>query len=119
MKTTLCNVRLERCCAQIALLGTFCCSQGLVQEPALRISKAKELKDEGNELFKRGEWAKAIRKYHHGLMYVRGDLGKNEDLLSMLGVSQTSMAPTEERRQESRKLMISLSNNLAGSSYNA
>lgn len=92
------------------------CSQGLANTPALRISKARELKEEGNDWFKRGEWSKAIRKYHHGLMYVRGDLGKNEDILSMLGVSQTTMAPTEEQKQESRKLMISLSNNLAGSS---
>lgn len=76
-----------------------------------KIGRAQELKQEGNRFFKEGEWRKAMRKYHYGLLHVRGVL----EVVDIPGLSEHMRRPkpTPEERAEAQELSVSLSNNLA------
>ena len=77
-----------------------------------RLATAEELKQEGNKLFKEGEWKKAIKKYHHTLMYTKGILDKFEALPGLQQAIQVKATPQEEAA--ARELSATVSNNLAG-----
>ena len=86
--------------------------QKLAAKVADRLASAEELKQEGNKLFKEGEWKKAIRKYHHSLMYTKGILDKFEALPGLQQVMRVKATPQEE--EAARELSATVSNNLAG-----
>ena len=85
----------------------------LPDKNADKIAKAQQLKEEGNKFFKKREWKNAIRKYHHGLMYVRGIIERYE-VPGLQNVMRTK--PTPEETAMAEKITTTLSNNLAGSS---
>ena len=80
---------------------------------ARRIAKAQELKQEGNAFFKQQEWKKAIRKYHHAIMYAKGIIDKF-DLIPGLERAGGRLKPTDEETKTANELMAAVSNNLAG-----
>ena len=76
------------------------------------------MKDEGNKLFKVNQWRKAIKKYHHALMYIKGitdrlDTLDQTDLKVILGKQQ----PSQQDRKDAEELMINLLNNLSCESF--
>ena len=93
----------------------------LPQSHTEKLSQAYKLKEEGNQLFKEEEWKRAAKKYHFSLMYVKGLLETlpNDPMLKMLlskNVTQTEPQPeiTPQEKEDATKLLITLSNNLAG-----
>ena len=82
---------------------------------AANISKALQLKQEGNGFFKSGELRSAMKKYHHGLLYVRG-ISNHFDLVPGLpvDVSAGAVKPTAEEEEAATDIVLTLSNNLAG-----
>ena len=85
--------------------------------PLDKLVKARELKDEGGELFRGSEWKKAARKYHYALLYVKGaiDTKPNDPLIKMLmKQSQDVVELSPAERQEAHQLQMTLLNNLAG-----
>lgn len=82
----------------------------LAKKAADKITSAQELKQEGNCFFKSGEWKKAIRKYHHALMYAKGVVDKFD---SIPGLRHKEKA-TPEEESSANELIAALSNNLAG-----
>lgn len=77
-----------------------------------KIVKCRELKDEGNKLFKAEDWKKAMKKYHHAFMYVKGITDKL-DLLPGLEASLGRQRATEQEKKDATELMLSLLNNLS------
>ena len=77
-----------------------------------RLTKAKSLKQEGNEFFRVGGWKKAIRKYHHALMYCKGITDKL-DIIPGLAAAGGVKASEEEKREAS-EVTVAVTNNLAG-----
>jgi tetratricopeptide (TPR) repeat protein len=59
-----------------------------------KIQHAQQLKEQGNEHFKKGETKKAIRSYKHIFLYVTG-LGNNP--LEVLSNQQTSMSSSSNK----------------------
>ena len=86
--------------------------QRLAARIADRLASADKLRQEGNKLFKEGEWKKAIKKYHHSLMYTKGILDKFEALPGVQEVTRVKATPQEEAA--ARELSATVSNNLAG-----
>ncbi len=39
-----------------------------------KLGKALNFKEQGNELYKAGDYKKALRKYHNAVMYMKGKL---------------------------------------------
>ena len=80
-----------------------------------KLSRAKELKEIGNGLFKKGDTKNALKKYHHALMFVKGiassDLG-----LGVAGVPSDLLNEkvTEEEREMGDELTALIHNNIAG-----
>jgi hypothetical protein len=74
--------------------------------------KCRELKEEGNKLVKAKEWKKAMKKYHHALMYVKGITDKL-DLLPGLEETLGRQKPSEQEKKDATELMLSLLNNLS------
>lgn len=81
-----------------------------------KIMKCRELKDEGNKLVKAKEWKKAIKKYHHALMYIKGITDKL-DSLPGLEVALGRPQPSEQDRKDATELMLNLLNNLSCELY--
>ena len=77
-----------------------------------KIAKAHELKQEGNSLFKAGQLRRAMRKYHHGLLYVKGVVNQVPGLPAVERLVRVKASPAEE--EEANELIGALSNNLAG-----
>lgn len=86
----------------------------LPETVAERITKAQELKQEGNGFFKTGKWKKAIGKYHRALLFVKGITDRFE---AVPGVSLQDVAKvkaTAEEEAAATSLLVAVSNNLAG-----
>lgn len=82
-----------------------------------KLAKANQLKEEGNLLFKAEQWKRAAKKYHHSLMYSRALLDTipaNNPLANILMSKKEECEVTPEQKDDATKLMIALSNNLAG-----
>ena len=78
-----------------------------------RVDMAKALKMEGNELFERHEWKKAIKKYCHATMFSKGIMDKL-DFIPGLESAAGRLKPTEEQKKEAINVMVAVTNNLAG-----
>lgn len=78
-----------------------------------KLTRAKELKDVGNGLFKSGETKNAVKKYHHALMYVKGISSSD---LGIPGLPSELMNEkvTEEEREMGDELTALIHNNIAG-----
>ena len=74
--------------------------------------KCRELKEEGNKLVKAKEWKKAMKKYHHALMYVKGITDKLDSLPGLEAILGRQQ-PSEQERKDATELMLSLLNNLS------
>lgn len=83
-----------------------------------RIQKSLELKEDGNSLFKQQEWKKAIKKYHHSLMYATGITDQRAKLLGGLDILPTALKPTKEQENEAEEISVSLHNNITGTYVN-
>ena len=81
-----------------------------------KIAKCRELKDEGNKLFKATQWKKAIKKYHHALMYIKG-VTDRLDSLPLLEATLGKQQPSEQDRKDAIELMLNLLNNLSCELY--
>lgn len=80
-----------------------------------RISKAQELKLEGNSFFKTGKWNKAVGKYHRALLYVKGIADRFEGVPAGLPMKDVvKVKATSEEEAAAKELLITVSNNLAG-----
>ena len=77
-----------------------------------RLAKAKCLKEEGNGLFKEGHWKRAIRKYHHALMYCKGITDKLDFIPGLAAAG--GLRATAEEEGEATELTVAVTNNLAG-----
>ena len=82
---------------------------------AAKISKSLKLKEEGNTLFKQQEWKKAIKKYHHSLMYAKGITDRPDKLMGM-DIPTRFLKPTEEEERKAEEILVSAHNNIAGES---
>ena len=93
---------------------------GLPKTAAEKLIKAKQLKEEGNELFKAEQWKPAAKKYHYSLMYARGllDTFTHGNFLTNLLMTkkEEGCQVTPEQKEDAMKLLVALSNNLAGTS---
>jgi FK506-binding protein 4/5 len=49
---------------------------------ALKVAQAAVRKEAGNEYFKQGQWARAVRKYNRALEFVESDFGLDGDVLA-------------------------------------
>ncbi|KAK3863169.1 hypothetical protein Pcinc_031022 [Petrolisthes cinctipes] len=77
-----------------------------------KLTKARELKEKGNEHFKQQQVKKAIQSYHSGLMYVKGidqDLNPNK----ILGKCQDAPSLPQDVKEEVTDMSAHLHNNLA------
>ena len=81
-----------------------------------KIAKCRELKDEGNELFKAKQWKIAMKKYHHALMYING-VTDRLDSLPWLEATLGRQQPSQQDRKDAVELMLSLLNNLSCELY--
>ena len=79
-----------------------------------RISKAQELKQEGNSFFKSGKWKKAAGKYHRALLYVKGIADRFEGVPGVPMKDIVKVKATSEEEAAAKALLIIVSNNLAG-----
>lgn len=77
-----------------------------------RLARAKSLKQEGNELFRVGGWKKAIRKYHHALMYCKGITDKLDFIPGLAAAG--GLRGSEEEKKEASDVTVAVTNNLAG-----
>lgn len=79
-----------------------------------KLTRAKELKDIGNTLFKSGDTKNAVKKYHHALMFVKGISSSD---LGIPGLPSELMNEkvTEEERAMGDELTALIHNNIAGS----
>jgi len=80
-----------------------------------RISKAQELKQEGNSFFRTGKWNKAVGKNHQALLYVKGIADRFEGVPAGLPMKDVvKVKATSEEEATAKELLITVSNNLAG-----
>ena len=87
----------------------------LPETVAERITKAQELKQEGNGFFKTGKWKKAIGRYHRALLFVKGITDRFEAVPGMsLMKEMAKVKATAEEEAVATSLLVALSNNLAG-----
>ena len=77
-----------------------------------RLDKAKALKQEGNDFFRAKEWKKAVRKYHHTLMYCKGITDKLDFIPGLAAAG--GIKPNKEEESEATELTLAVTNNLAG-----
>ena len=96
--------------------ATSAAGERLEETSGDKIAKALELKEEGNAAFKAGDYKKAIKKYHHVLMYTRavtspGDL---QSMIPGLDPLLKRFHATEEEKAVATELTVTISNNLAG-----
>ena len=86
----------------------------LPETVAERITKAQELKQEGNGFFRTGKWKKAIGRYHRALLFVKGITGRFEAVPSMPLKEMAKVKATAEEEAAATSLLVAISNNLAG-----
>ena len=91
----------------------------LPEKFADQLIQATELKESGNELFGKGQWKKAIRKYHYGLMYVKSITTENLDMQNLMGFGARprKAGPSDEEKSSANELFVLLSNNIAGMNH--
>ena len=77
-----------------------------------RLDRAKQLKGEGNKCFKEKDWKRAIKKYHHALMYCKGITDKLDFIPGMAAAG--GLKATEEEEREATAVTVAVTNNLAG-----
>lgn len=77
-----------------------------------RLVQARCLKQEGNELFRAKEWKKAVKKYHHALMFCKGITDKLDFIPGLAAAG--GVKPTQEEEREATELSMAVTNNLAG-----
>lgn len=77
-----------------------------------RLDQAQALRQEGNELFREKEWKKAVRKYHHALMYCKGIADKLDFIPGLAAAGGLKATPEEER--VATDMTVAVTNNLAG-----
>lgn len=77
-----------------------------------RLAKAGSLKEEGNDLFRAEQWKKAIRKYHHTLMYCKGITDKLDFIPGLAAAGGLRVTAEEER--QATVMTLAVTNNLAG-----
>lgn len=82
-----------------------------------RLDRAKQLKQEGNQHFKDKGWKKAIKKYHHALMYCKGITDKLDFIPGLAAAGGVKASAEEER--EATDITVAVSNNLAGENSSA
>lgn len=95
----------------LALWGESCVME-LPSTIQGRLEKAKSLKQEGNELFRAKEWKKAIKKYHHTLMYCKGITDKLDFIPGLAAAG--GLRATDEEERIAREVTVAVTNNLAG-----
>jgi len=78
------------------------------------ISKAQELKLEGNSFFRTGKWNKAVGKYHQALLYVKGIADRFEGVPAGLPMKDVVKVKATSEEATAKELLITVSNNLAG-----
>ncbi len=78
-----------------------------------KLARALELKEEGNVLFKQQEWRRAIKKYHHSLMFIKGVTDRPDKMMGFALPSKFKK-PTAEEEKCSIELLVSVHNNIAG-----
>ena len=89
----------------------------LAQSSSDKITKAHELKEDGNAAFKAGNYRTAMKKYHHALMYTKGVINQG-DLSVIPGLEHVARdGVTDEEKAAATKLDLIISNNLAGSRH--
>lgn len=88
-------------------------TEGIPSSVSDRLDRARALKLEGNELFKKKEWKKAMKKYHSALMYCKGIADKLDSIIPGLAATRREK-PTSEQEREAMDVMIAVTNNLAG-----
>lgn len=79
-----------------------------------KLSKCAQLKSEGNALFKQEQWKKAIKKYHHSLMYAKGVTDRPDKLMGMTIPTLQFSKPNKEQERAAEELLVSGHNNIAG-----
>jgi len=79
-----------------------------------RISKAQELKQEGNSFFRTGKWNKAVGKNHQALLYVKGIADRFEGVPAGLPMKDVVKVKATSEEATAKELLITVSNNLAG-----
>lgn len=77
-----------------------------------RLEEALSLKERGNEFFGEREWKKAVRKYHHALMYCKGITDKLDVIPGLAAAG--GLKSTEEEKREATAITVAVTNNLAG-----
>lgn len=77
-----------------------------------RLTKAIFLKQKGNDFFGAGHWKKAIRQYHHALMYCKGITDKLDFIPGLAAAG--GLRVTEEEEREATEVSVAVTNNLAG-----
>ena len=86
----------------------------LPETVAERITKAQELKQEGNAFFKTGKWKKAIGRYHRALLFVKGITDRFEAVPGVPLKEIAKVKATAEEEAAATSLLVAISNNLAG-----
>lgn len=82
-----------------------------------RLAKAQSLKEEGNGFFRAKQWKKAIRKYHHTLMYCKGITDKLDFIPGMAQAAAGELRATDEEERQATVMTLAVTNNLAGRKF--
>lgn len=77
-----------------------------------RLVRAKSLKLEGNDFFEHKEWKRAVKKYHHSLMYCKGITDKLDFIPGLAAAG--GLRATQEEEREATNVTTAVTNNLAG-----
>ena len=79
-----------------------------------KLEQAKSHKQDGNELYKQKQYKAAVRKYHHGLLYVKGIESAQQTGFLPFSVPGGEAEPTSSNMAEVKSVKVDLYNNLAG-----
>ena len=82
-------------------------TQDLQETDEERVVKAETYKAEGNELFKMGDYKKAMKRYHYALLYLKG-IGEKHP------ITQEQKILTKDWKKRFDEMIFSCYNNLAG-----
>lgn len=79
----------------------------------LKLKKAREFKDQGNDFFKAEDFGKAMFQYHCGILEVKAIISQNSKELKGFVPSSAKIEVTVAEFQEAENLFVFLSSNLA------